>query len=112
MRYRFRNLDGFHLFCSQANVVRGVAIGLKDGETRHGGVWHVTFDAILRADLHVVRKALDDFDALAAFQLRVDIEAIQRIVDPDLIAIRIALERRGIGPHGSGEKREADRAQN
>ena len=89
-----------------------IAIRLKGGETGDSSVWHVTFDAILRADFHVILNALDDFDALAAFQLRVDIEAIQRIVNPDLIAIRIAFERCGTGPCGSGEKREADRAEN
>ena len=87
MRCRFCYLDGLHLFCSQANVVGRIAIRLKGGETGDSGVWHVTFDAILRADFHVILNALDDFDALAAFQLRINIEAIQRIVDPDLIAV-------------------------
>jgi hypothetical protein len=77
VRCRFCNLGGLHLFCSQANVVGRISIGLKGGEAGDGGIWHVTFDAILRADLHVIWKALDDFDALAALQLRVDIEAIQ-----------------------------------
>ena len=77
MRCRFRNLNSLQLFCSQTDIVSGIAIRLKGGEAGDGGVWHVTFDAILRADFHVIWKALDDFDALAAFQLRVDIEAIQ-----------------------------------
>ena len=77
MRCRFCNLGGLHLLCGQTNVVRGISIRLKGGEAGDGGVWHVTFDAILRADFHVIRKALDDFDALAALQLRIDIEAIQ-----------------------------------
>lgn len=111
MRCRFGNLDGLHLFCGQANIVRGISIRLKGGETGDGGVWHVTFDAILRADFHIIRKALDNFDALAAFQLRVHIEAIQRIVDPDLIVTGIAFERCGTGPCGSGEKRQADRTE-
>ena len=76
-----------HLFRSQAHVVGRIAIRLRGGETGDSRVWHVTFDAILRADFHVIGDALDDFDALAAFQLRIDIEAIQRIVDPDLIAV-------------------------
>lgn len=54
-----------------------IAISLKGLKTGDGCVWHVTFDTILRADFHVIWKALDDFDALAAFQFRVDIEAIQ-----------------------------------
>jgi len=87
VRCRFCYLDGLHLFCCQANVVGRIAIRLKGGETGDSGVWHVTFDAILRADFHVILNALDDFDALAAFQLRINIEAIQRIVDPDLIAV-------------------------
>ena len=87
MRCRFCDLDGLRLFCSQADVVGRITIRLKGWETGDSGVWHVTFDAVLRADFYVIRKALDDFDTLAAFQLRVDIEAIQRIVDPDLIAV-------------------------
>lgn len=112
MRCCFCNLYRLQLFCSQTDVVRGIAIRLKGREAGHSGVWHVTFDAILRADFHVIGKALDDLDALTAFQLRVDIEAIQRIVDPDLIAIRIAFERCGTRPCGSGEKRKAERAEN
>jgi len=77
VRCRFCNFDGLHLFCGQADVAGRISIRLKGREAGDGGVWHVTFDAILRADFHVIRKALDDFDALAAFQLRVDIEAIQ-----------------------------------
>ena len=77
MRCRFRNLNGLRLFCSQANVVGRIAIRLKGGETGDSGVWHVAFDAILRADFHVIWDAFDDIDALAAFQLRIDIEAIQ-----------------------------------
>ena len=92
--------------------MRGISIRLKGGETGDGGVRDVTFDAILCADFDVIRKALDNFDALSALQFRVDIEAIQRIVDPDLIAIRIAFKRCGTGPCGSGEKREAERAKN
>jgi len=73
----FCDLDGLRLFCCQANVVSWVAIRLEGGEAGDSGIWHVTLDTILRADFHVIRKALDNFDALAAFQLRVDIEAIQ-----------------------------------
>ena len=77
MRCRFCYLDGLHLFCCQANVVGRIAIRLKGGETGDGGVRHVTFDAILCADFDVIRKALDNFDALSALQFRVDIETIQ-----------------------------------
>ena len=77
MRCRFRNLDGLPLFCSQTDVVRGISIRLKGGETGDRGVRHVTFDAVLCADFDVIRKALDNFDALSALQFRVDIEAIQ-----------------------------------
>ena len=77
MRCRFRNLDGLELFCSEANVVGRIAIRLKGRKAGDGCVWHVAFDAILCADFDVIRKALDDFDALSALQFRVDIEAIQ-----------------------------------
>ena len=112
MGCRSRNLDGLQLFCGQTDVVRGISIRLKAGETGDGGVRDVTFDAILCADFDVIRKALDNFDTLSALQFRVDIKAIQRIVDPDLIAIRIAFKRCGTSPCGSGEKREAERAKN
>ena len=77
MSCRFRNLDGLQLFCSQAYIVSGIAERLKGGETGDRGVRHITFDTILRADFDVIRKALDNFDALSALQFRVDIEAIQ-----------------------------------
>ena len=77
MRCCFCNFNGLHLFCSQAHVVGRISIRLKGRETGDSGFRHVTFDAILRADFHIIRNALDNFDALAAFQLRVDIEAIQ-----------------------------------
>lgn len=77
MRCCFCNFNGLHLFCSQAHVVGRISIRLKGRETGDSGVWHVTLDAILRADFHVIWNAFDDIDALAAFQFRVDIETIQ-----------------------------------
>ena len=77
MSCRFRNLNGLQLFCSQTDVVGGISIRLKGGETGDGGVRDITFDAILCADFDVIRKALDNFDALSALQFRVDIETIQ-----------------------------------
>jgi len=64
----------------------------------------------LSTNLYVVLNALNNFDVAAAIKFRLDAEAIQGIIDPDLISVRITLKRRGISRRRPRQKRNARHA--
>jgi len=105
---RFCDLDRLQSLCGEADIVGRISIWLKHRETGDGSIRDVTFDTVLCADFYVVLKTLDDLDTLAAYQLGVHVEAVQRIVNPHLIAARVALQCCGTGRSRTSKKREAD----
>ncbi len=85
-------------------------------QIRKDTVGHVALDAAFRANLHIALHAMQNFDRLAALQLRFYIEAAERFVDPHAILIRralhvckIARKNRRCQPQG-GQRQEKSNA--
>ena len=66
--------------------------------------------AVVSTNLHIILHARISFYISPVFQSRLDIEPIQRIIDPDLIPLRIAFQGCGIGRRRSTQKQNAQHA--
>jgi hypothetical protein len=84
------------LLGDRTNVKRWVLANFKRWKIVDGRLGDITFHSILSTNLQVTVSALNNFDVLSAIQLRLDVETIQGIIDPDLVSVGIALKDCGI----------------
>jgi hypothetical protein len=61
-----------------------------------GGLGDVALHSILSTNLYVVLNALNNFDVAPAIKFRLDAEAIQGIIDPDLVRCELHLRAAGL----------------